>query len=203
MRISKKNLRRSTAVIERHARAVPGTDIIRSALGGGKAPPGVGGKEQELRKALNGLRRILNAIELEEAVSRQGRADPDMLAFTRRMINERYRRFQYFDGHLFSDPAWDIMLELFVAEIEVREVPVTNLCFTSNVPDTTVLRWIKTLCHEELVVRHKDKIDKRRVLVQLTRPASEAMRRYVEEQMAAADRLHASIHDQEGGRLSA
>lgn len=182
------------AVIERHARPVPGGDIIRNTLGGGKASQALGAKEQELRKALKGLRRILNAIELEETVGRQGRADPDMLAFARRMINERYRRFQYFDGHLFSDPAWDIMLELFVAEIEMREVPVTNLCFTSNVPDTTVLRWIKTLCHEELVVRHKDKVDKRRVLVQLTRPAADAMRRYVEEQMAAADRLHASIH---------
>ena len=190
------------AVIERQsARPSPGTDIIRNTLGG-KAPPSVGGKEQELRKALKGLRRILNAIELEETVGRQGRADPDMLAFARRMISERYRRFQYFDGHLFSDPAWDIMLELFVAEIEMREVPVTNLCFTSNVPDTTVLRWIKTLCHEDLVVRHKDKVDKRRVLVQLTRPAAESMRRYIEEQMAAADRMHAAIHhDADGAHL--
>jgi DNA-binding MarR family transcriptional regulator len=188
-------------VIERHVRTALGADIIRNTLGA-KAPPSVSGKEQELRKALKGLRRILNAIELEETAGRQGRTDPDMLAFARRMINERYRRFQFFDGHLFSDPAWDIMLELFVAEIEMREVPVTNLCFTSNVPDTTVLRWIKTLCHEELVVRHKDKVDKRRVLVQLTRPAAEAMRRYMEEQMAAADRLHASIQqDGEGGHL--
>jgi DNA-binding MarR family transcriptional regulator len=190
------------AVIERHTRPPKGNDIIRNAIGGGKAAPASGGKEQELRQALKGLRRILNAVELEEVVGREGRADPDMLAFARRMINERYRRFQYFDGHLFSDPAWDIMLELFVAELESREVPVTNLCFTSNVPDTTVLRWIKTLCSEDLVVRHKDKVDKRRVLVQLTRPAAEAMRRYMEEQMASADRLHASIHhDQERGHL--
>jgi DNA-binding MarR family transcriptional regulator len=187
------------AVIESQARSITGGEAIRGAPGSGKVNGAAGGREQELRKALKGLRRILNAIELEDTVSRQGRADPDMLAFARRMISERSRRFQYFDGHLFSDPAWDIMLELFVAEIEMREVPVTNLCFTSNVPDTTVLRWIKSLCHEELVVRHKDKVDKRRVLVQLTRPAADAMRRYIEEQMAAADRLHATMHDPEGG----
>ncbi|WP_197276953.1 winged helix DNA-binding protein [Sphingomonas profundi] len=187
-------------MIERTSPHVPnGTDIIRSQVPGKPVAPD-DGREQELRKALKGLRRILNTMELEESADRSGRADPDMLAFARRMIGERYRRFQYFDGHLFSDPAWDIMLELFVAEIEMREVPVTNLCFTSNVPDTTVLRWIKTLCYEGLVVRHKDKVDKRRVLVQLTRSASDSMRRYMEEQMAAADKMHAAAPREGGAR---
>ena len=179
-------------------RAADRADVLRGPIPLTSAIAGT--REQELHKALNGLRNILNAIELEETVDRSGRADLDMLAFTRRMIGERYRRFQFFDGHLFSDPAWDIMLELFVAEIETREVPVTNLCFTSNVPDTTVLRWIKTLCHEGLVVRHKDKVDKRRVLVQLTRPAADAMRRYVEEQMAAAEKQQAGLSS-EGGHF--
>lgn len=188
------------AVIERASpRPANGADIIRTPLGGKPAAATV--KEQELHKALKGLRRILNTMELEENAERNGRTDPDMLAFARRMIAERYRRFQFFDGHLFSDPAWDIMLELFVAEIEVREVPVTNLCFTSNVPDTTVLRWIKTLCYEGLVVRHKDKVDKRRVLVQLTRPASDSMRRYMEEQMAAAEKMMAG-QAETGGRMA-
>ncbi len=194
-------------MIERNTlRSAIGADLIRNVVSGALTPPisapDAGGKEQELRKALKGLRRILNAMELEESAGRSGRADPDMLAFARRMINERYRRFQFFDGHLFSDPAWDIMLELFVAEIEGREVPVTNLCFTSNVPDTTVLRWIKTLCYENLVVRHKDKVDKRRVLVQLSRPAADAMRRYIEEQMTAAEKMHASMQQDSGGQLS-
>ncbi|MET0270978.1 MAG: MarR family transcriptional regulator [Sphingomonas sp.] len=159
-----------------------------------RAPTAVVGREQELRTALKGLRRLLNAIELDEAAGRTLRGEVDLLACAKRMIAERARRFHFFDGHLFSDPAWDIMLELFVAEIEQREVPVTNLCFTSNVPDTTVLRWIKTLCAEGLVMRARDCHDKRRVLVQLSRPASTAMRHYVEEQISAAERLCAMLH---------
>ncbi|TVV72679.1 MarR family winged helix-turn-helix transcriptional regulator [Sphingomonas solaris] len=159
----------------------------------GARRPAPAGSEQELRVALRGLRRILDTIELDESAARSARGDPELLAFSRRMIAERARRYHFFDGHLFADPAWDIMLDLFVAGIERREVPVTNLCFTSNVPDTTVLRWIKTLGAEGLVVRHKDSVDKRRVLVQLAPPAAEAMRRYVEEQMAAAERMHAAI----------
>jgi DNA-binding MarR family transcriptional regulator len=151
-----------------------------------------GDRDEELRKALKGLRRILNGIELEEgeaeerpALSSEGL---DLLAFTRRMIAERYRRYQYFSAHLFSDPAWDILLELFIAEIEMRQVPVTNLCFTSNVPDTTVLRWIRLMEQDGLLIRRKDKVDKRRVLVQLNRQAADAMRAYMEEQMRAAEK---------------
>ncbi len=157
------------------------------------APTLTSDRDQELRQALTGLRRLLNAIELEETVGRANRDDAALLAHARRMITERARRLQYFDGHLFADPAWDIMLELFVAEIERREVPVTNLCFTSNVPDTTVLRWIKTLEAEGLVVRAKDHVDKRRVLVQLAPSARDAMRHYVEEQLCSAERMYAAM----------
>lgn len=157
------------------------------------APPRDAGTEQELRAALRGLHRLLNAMDLNETAGRATRGDAELLAYARRMIVERARRFQFFDGHLFSDPAWDIMLELFVAEIELREVPVTNLCFTSNVPDTTVLRWIKTLCAEGLVVRTKDHVDKRRVLVQLAGPAAKAMRHYLEEQLLSAERMFAAV----------
>lgn len=156
-----------------------------------KPPAAPVGKDEELRMALQGLRRILNVIELDEHVAYPDRETPDVLAYARHMIAERGRRYQYFNSHLFSDPAWGIMLDLFVAELELREVPVTNLCLTSNVPDTTVLRWIKTLAFEGLVMRRKDKVDKRRVLVQLSRPAAEAMRKYMEEQIGAAARLAA------------
>jgi len=161
---------------------------------GRKLAPAIAGNDEELRAALKGLRRILNVIELDEAFGAPAADGLDLLTFAQAMIAERSRRYQFFNRNLFSDPAWDILLELFVAELEIREVPVTNLCFTSNVPDTTVLRWIKTMSFEGLVVRRKDKVDKRRVLVQLTRPAYEAMTKYMEEQARVAARLHAAAH---------
>jgi len=159
-----------------------------------KEPSRGDGSDQELKVALKGLRRILNLIELDENVVHEEEGGVDALVYARQMIAERYRRYHYFDGQLFSDPAWDIMLELFVAGLEEREVAVTNLCVSSNVPDTTVLRWIRTLSQEGIVTRRKDKVDKRRVLVELTRPAAVAMARYVDEQIRAADRVRAAAH---------
>lgn len=147
----------------------------------------IGGKRQGLRSVLAGMREKLNEGERGEAVAGLPQAGMDVLAVARQMISQRQRRYQYFSGHLFSDPAWDIMLELFVAEREKREVSVTNLCLT-NVPDTTVLRWIKTLSFEGLVLRRKDKVDRRRVLVRLSRPAAQAMLGYIEEQMGGGRR---------------
>ncbi len=120
------------------------------------------------------------------------------LEFARRLIAERSSRFKHFDTHLFADPAWDIMLELFVAETENSEVPVTNLCYTSNVPDTTILRWIKLLCDQGLLVRHKDDVDKRRVLVHLSAHAREAMDLYVCEQLVAYAKLCAAQQHKRG-----
>lgn len=100
----------------------------------------------------------------------------------RRMIRERRRRAQFFRGDLFADPAWDMMLDIFLAEAEGRETPVMNLCLSSQVPETTTLRWVKTLEHEGIFVRQKDDHDQRRVLVRLSPAAAGAMASYLDDQ---------------------
>lgn len=108
-----------------------------------------------------------------------------MLAWASRMAVARRRRYAYFGDRLFADPAWDILLELFLAELEHRAVPVTDLCGASNVPDTTILRWIRRLEIGGTIVRARDPVDKRRVFVRLSQTGCETMQRYVEEQMRA------------------
>jgi DNA-binding MarR family transcriptional regulator len=94
------------------------------------------------------------------------------------MIDDRARRLSYFDRELFADPAWDILLELFVAAAEGREMPITSLCVASHVPGTTMLRWIGQLVARGMVRRERDRTDKRRVLVSLTEKALAGMNRY-------------------------
>jgi hypothetical protein len=106
---------------------------------------------------------------------------PGSLATARRMIRERLRRQNFFDTALFADPAWDMMLDLFVAEAEGRETPVMNLCLSSQVPETTTLRWVKTLEHAGVFIRQKDEHDQRRVLVRLSPSAAKAMIAYLED----------------------
>jgi hypothetical protein len=103
------------------------------------------------------------------------------LATARRMVRERLKRNQHFEARLFADPAWDMMLDLFIAEAEGRETPVMNLCLSSQVPETTTLRWVKTLEHAGIVIRQKDEHDQRRVLVRLSPVASKALASYLDE----------------------
>ena len=90
-------------------------------------------------------------------------------------------RARYFDEELFADPAWDMLLDLLQAEIAQLRVPVSSLCIAAAVPATTALRWIKTMTDAGLFLRRADPHDGRRVFIELSRAASEGMRRYFGE----------------------
>jgi len=96
----------------------------------------------------------------------------------RMLIRDRQRRTCYFKSGLFSDPAWDMLLDLTAAEMEQTKVSVTSLCIASGVPDTTALRWINVMIDEGLVKRVDDKTDKRRVFIELTANAKGAVAEY-------------------------
>ena len=96
----------------------------------------------------------------------------------RQVIRSRRLRARYFDEELFADPAWDMLLDLLQAEISQHRVPVSSLCIAAAVPATTALRWIKTMSDAGLFNRRADPHDGRRVFVELSASASDAMRRY-------------------------
>src|SRR5690348_16832677 len=58
----------------------------------------------------------------------------------RAIIAARAARQRHFDGDLFADPAWDILLALYVLRCEQRRTSVSKLCISIGVPMTTGLR---------------------------------------------------------------
>jgi len=96
----------------------------------------------------------------------------------RRIIRQRQLRARYFDGELFADPAWDMLLDLTAARVERTRVSVTSLCIASGVPPTTALRWIGQLTEAGLFERVEDDTDRRRAFITLTDLAAKAMARY-------------------------
>ena len=96
----------------------------------------------------------------------------------RRIIRNRQMRARFFDGDLFADPAWDILLDLTAARAEHTRVSVTSLCIASGVPPTTALRWISQMVEAGLLQRVEDEIDRRRAFVTLTDQAADAMARF-------------------------
>ena len=97
------------------------------------------------------------------------------------VIRARRLRSRFFEEELFADPAWDMLLDLRQAEIAQLRVPVSSLCIAAAVPATTALRWLKTMTDKGIFLRRADPHDGRRVFVELSPAASQAMRRYFAE----------------------
>jgi hypothetical protein len=103
------------------------------------------------------------------------------LALARKTYALRRKRASIFGNpDLFGEPAWDILLDLYIAEGEGKDVSVSSACIGSAAPPTTGLRWLGVLADEGLVVRENDPTDHRRVLVRLTAAGRAAMDRFFE-----------------------
>jgi len=87
--------------------------------------------------------------------------------FARRLIANRRRREAVLGGHLFADPAWDMLLDLFAAHQENVNVSVSSLCIAAGVPATTALRWISGMTKEGILIRRSDPKDRRRIWIAL------------------------------------
>ncbi|MBP2513782.1 winged helix DNA-binding protein [Sphingomonas sp. PvP018] len=92
------------------------------------------------------------------------RALVDIIAGARR---ERNRRFAA-QSKFFTDPAWDIFVDLAVEGLAGRLVSISSACIASHVPHTTALRYVRLLETEGLVGRMQDASDGRRFLLSLT-----------------------------------
>jgi hypothetical protein len=101
---------------------------------------------------------------------------PIWVELARQTYEDRRRRTKIFRSEeLFGEPAWDILLDLFIAAKERRRVSVTSACIGSAVPSTTALRWITILEKQGLLVREADPGDARRVYVKLSARGYAAM----------------------------
>ena len=74
---------------------------------------------------------------------------------------------------LFAEPAWDMLLHLYSADVEGREVPTTSLCIASTAASTTALRHIETLQRTGLIERGPSPRDNRVTLIRLPPGACE------------------------------
>ncbi|WP_159870900.1 MarR family transcriptional regulator [Novosphingobium sp. 9U] len=108
-----------------------------------------------------------------------GQDHPVWVELARQTYDDRRRRNKIFQSdELFGEPAWDIMLDLFIAAKERRRVSVTSACIGSAVPSTTALRWISILERQGFLSREADPGDARRVYVRLSPRGYEAMLEY-------------------------
>ncbi|HEX8191655.1 MAG TPA: hypothetical protein VF552_02025 [Allosphingosinicella sp.] len=101
-----------------------------------------------------------------------GRIEPlppaDLLAAARRMATARRVRDEVFGNGQFLNPGWNILLELFVAGEEGRNVTIKSACVAACVPQSTALRHIAYLVDIRLAIRAQHPSDARSAYLKLS-----------------------------------
>lgn len=93
-------------------------------------------------------------------------------------IERRNMRSRYLSNAIFGEPAWDIMIDLFLSHLMHRNISVSSACLAANVPSTTALRHIVRLESRGMIMRVGDETDHRRVWLKLTPETFEAIKQW-------------------------
>jgi DNA-binding MarR family transcriptional regulator len=121
-----------------------------------------------------------------------GGQDIELARYAESLYQERRRRSRFFSPHLFAEPAWDILLDLFVNGVRNRAISITSACIAGGIPPTTGLRWLGLLEKEGLIVRETSDDDARVTWVRLSDDGMNVMRNYIAEASGVAGAEHSS-----------
>jgi hypothetical protein len=105
---------------------------------------------------------------IEDAERAVAMHDGDLTDYARQILAGRKQRDRYFDPMLFSNPAWDILLNLYVADGEGKPFNVLDTCLASAVPQGVALRWLTYLEQEDMVIEVPDPARPRQTLIRLS-----------------------------------
>ena len=113
-------------------------------------------------------------LEIHHA-SKAGEPSPDttdeasLHILARNLFLARRKRDEQFEPlRFFSDPAWDMLLDLFIAHCEGKRLTVSGAGLASHTPTSTAIRWIAALEKGGLIERTRDPRDSRRQFIDLT-----------------------------------
>ncbi|WP_244646859.1 MarR family winged helix-turn-helix transcriptional regulator [Sphingomonas sp. CFBP 8760] len=99
----------------------------------------------------------------------------------RELIDQRRLRHRFLPSELFHEPAWDMLLVLYVCWHENRVINVKALVGLVGAPVTTGQRWIDHMSKLGLVIRTADMIDRRRIEVSISDTGRRLLEQYLGE----------------------
>lgn len=116
--------------------------------------------------------------------------DADGAALRHRLLIMRLMRVQslrekFLAPGLFSDPCWEILLDVLVHQLAGRPVSASSVYLATGVSATTAMRRLQDLEAAGLLRRYSDPHDQRRVLVEVTEGAAKRVARYLDLLMSA------------------
>jgi predicted Rossmann fold nucleotide-binding protein DprA/Smf involved in DNA uptake len=128
-----------------------------------------------LKKISEEITRVAKRLARSGATPHRNEVTPELV---KAAIRARAARAEHLPKELFHDPAWDLLLELFLAHLEDRQLQISALGIGAGIAPATVLRWLGQLESIGLIRRHPAPEDGRRIYIGLTEKAVRALHEY-------------------------
>lgn len=116
-----------------------------------------------------------------------GAIDDTLVLSLARSLLDLQRSRRILGAKLFTDPAWEILLDLYISNHEGRRLSVSAVCVGTSSSSATALRYLAMLQDQLLVSRTRDENDGRRSYIELTPLGQTRLRqllsRYVGEEL--------------------
>jgi DNA-binding MarR family transcriptional regulator len=121
---------------------------------------------------LASVRRVLT--DLTHAPQAPGHTPREKLIDRARMsLALRRRRTEFLNRAMFGEPAYEMLLTLYVEEGE--EITAARLAEMTGIAQSSALRWIDYLVSKQLVRRERHPTDKRALVVKLSSKGRSAL----------------------------
>jgi len=115
------------------------------------------------------------------ALANLSQAGEDRLkACARRLYEERQRRIRHFGSQMFGEPAWEILLILYLEDGGERQSQA-RLVELSGASRSTGQRWVDHLVRKGLARREEHPTDKRRNFISLSDKGRDLLELYLSE----------------------
>lgn len=110
-----------------------------------------------------------------------GRSQEMGVQLAQRLFEERQLRNEFLQtSELFGEPAWDILLYIFLSQSKGKGAKVESLAVASRLPVTLAIRWLERLEYEEMIFAYRDEDETGEIFLRLTQETSSSISKYLQ-----------------------
>ena len=122
------------------------------------------------------FRRVLTSLDQpENSTPFAEPAEHHLRAIALRMLELRRARSEFLNPAMLGEPAYEMLLHLYVAEGSNDPLTPARLADLSGIPHSSALRWIEYLVSKELATRERHPHDRRATVIDLTAKGKDAL----------------------------
>ncbi|WP_054120054.1 hypothetical protein [Porphyrobacter sp. AAP60] len=143
---------------------------------------------KKLSEQLDAVHSLLDEIRVTSGCASLGSAlepaqkpSQSALQTAQRVYHERRSRVDFLgNNEIFGEPAWDMLLNIFIRQSTSEMVSFESADINKVSPKPTAVRWLRVLEQSGLIRWERDADDNDRHLIYLTATGYEGMLRYLE-----------------------